>query len=301
MDKELEQRYIISKRSLELLREGKKIMIKVENVSKKKANLSKISKIDLSSDASFLPIASEKYSERNAEKWYLINKEKGKETYTYDIWCTRYKWAGRGKAEPYTDWFTIRRERWARDYFNPYEVFFYYDKEKDCIVSDTFIYNEENFNKIKNTINLVLKAFGECIVSDGDDSYFGRIKKENWKFLPKGVWSPDKDTIERVVKRYKKSEKENLVHNLETINNLNPDEIAVGQDGFNGYFAFKFESINLCILESIKPDNATYVFETENWKRLSKLTKTEIIEGSLANQRIFHNKNWESNLKKLFK
>ena len=300
MDLPIKKRYIISKNSLVGFRKDVPICVVVEHFSAiNKSIREKFSDSDLDKSIAFLPINNNKYSDRNSEKWFTVDKTKPKELYSYDLWCTRYRWAGRGKSKPYMDWFTVSKHRYHRDYFAPYEVNFYYDKDNDCVVSDKIPFNDINFGKIKNTINLVLKIFGECIVTDQDNDYVGRIQLVKWKFLPSGHWSTDKDAILKRVGKGKKSEIENFIHDLEILYSLKPNKVAIGENGFRGYVAFCFNDKGICVLESKFPLNATYVFDLTYWEDLSKKTKTEVIEGKLAKKRVFHYKKWETEIRAL--
>ena len=86
-----------------------------------------------------------------------------------------------------------------------------------------------------------------------------------------------------------------LLHNL--INEYNPDFIAYGSSGFRGYIVFGFCKKNLFFLESIFPNNATYIFESD-WEELSKLTKSEILNHNLQKGRLIHNANWPTEFEK---
>lgn len=301
MEITIQKKYIISQNTIFGFRKDKELFLIIKNASKRNLDNDSFSCIDFSRSVGFLPSSSNKYGERNAEKWFIVDKKKPKESYSYDIWCIRYRWAGRGKSKPYYDLVSVEKERYHRDYFEPYEVYFYYDKENDRFVSDGIVYNDSLFPKIKNTINLLLKVFGECTISDNDDSYLGKTEVEKWVFLPSGTWSKDKETIANHIGKCKKDFRENLEHDLEILYGLKPDGVAIGADGFNGYFAFKYNSKGICVLESKHILNATYIFDIDLWADLSKKTKTEIIESHSAKDRIFHKRDWESRLNNYFK
>jgi hypothetical protein len=69
------------------------------------------------------------------------------------------------------------------------------------------------------------------------------------------------------------------------------DFVAIGQAGFAGYIIFGFPGKNRYLLESIQPNNATYVF-AENWESLSQMTKAEILKQNLHADRIIHREGW---------
>lgn len=77
----------------------------------------------------------------------------------------------------------------------------------------------------------------------------------------------------------------------ETISAYNPEFVAVGQGGFDGYVIFGFPSKSLFILESTQVNNATYVLD-RNWEDLSAMTKAELLNNNLHKKRLIHRENW---------
>ena len=82
-----------------------------------------------------------------------------------------------------------------------------------------------------------------------------------------------------------------IEYRMRVISQKEPDFLATGRAGFNGYFVYGFTNEDVYILESMEFDNATYVFNSE-WEELSKLTKNQIINSDLPHQRIIHNRAW---------
>ena len=89
-----------------------------------------------------------------------------------------------------------------------------------------------------------------------------------------------------------------LIDKCEFINSFQPDFRAYGKSGFKGYVIFGFTDRDIYVLESVYPNNATYVFG-KNWGELSKLTKAEILNGNLQDVRIIHNNNWQQEIRDL--
>jgi hypothetical protein len=56
---------------------------------------------------------------------------------------------------------------------------------------------------------------------------------------------------------------------------LSPSEIIVGEEEFDGYYAFLFDDTKHVLLENPWEGNAAFVF-FEEWKRLSRMTKQEL-------------------------
>jgi hypothetical protein len=77
----------------------------------------------------------------------------------------------------------------------------------------------------------------------------------------------------------------------ETISAYNPDFVAVGRGGFDGYVIFGFSSKALFILESTQVNNATYVLDRD-WEELSSMTKAELLDNDLHRERLIHRKSW---------
>jgi soluble cytochrome b562 len=77
-----------------------------------------------------------------------------------------------------------------------------------------------------------------------------------------------------------------------------PDFEARGLSGFSGYMVLGYEKLNLFILESIYPDNATYVFD-KDWMELSKLTKAEILNNNFQKARLIHADTWNKSVESL--
>lgn len=255
---------------------------------------------------SILPNPYNSYAKKNAEQFFTINKALPKETYTQTLYWTRTQWAGRGETEEITEFIDIPRQRYHRDYHLPYSVEFTLNKHNDkySIISEPIKNISDNTNKILNTINMALGLFGECeLVSDKDPVTINRPTtiRLNWEVLPQGVypWERVKETVSKVSGKYNNTGKKMMMRNCEMINSLSPDFIAYGKSGFKGYVVFGFTQKNLFILESMYPNNATYVFE-KNWEELSKLSKAEILKEDLHKCRIIHNTKWEENFKQLF-
>lgn len=81
---------------------------------------------------------------------------------------------------------------------------------------------------------------------------------------------------------------------------LKPSHIFVGEQDFDGYFAFVFESTKHVLLENPQEGNAAYIFK-HDWMTLSKLTKSELLDGyTHAVERVLHRQtgNWKWRIKR---
>ncbi|MCK1463481.1 hypothetical protein M2175_006958 [Bradyrhizobium elkanii] len=84
----------------------------------------------------------------------------------------------------------------------------------------------------------------------------------------------------------------------ETLVSLGPTTIYVGVNGFSDYIAYEFKSHELVVLESIRRDNAIYVFGRD-WETASRLSKKQILDASLQKARIVHSVGWKEKVRTL--
>lgn len=301
----LKQTRINSLSHLSSLPSQSKLKICVYNVSRfpDKVNKFGFKKEDVSG-ATILPASFNRYSFRNAEQYATIDKSLPKEKYTQTLYWTRHEWAGKGETREVTAFTDIVRERYHRDYHAPFSVSFslVMKEQMKSIVSDEIVLSVDNNEKIMNTINMLLGLFGECTIESNEVDTETPTIRLDWDILPEGnyPWETIKTSIEGICRNSRKTRQQMMLRNCGVINDLKPDFRAYGRSGFRGYVVFGFTKKNLYILESIAPNNATYVFENQ-WEELSKLTKAEILNHDLQKARIIHNSNWVSEFKKLMK
>lgn len=106
---------------------------------------------------------------------------------------------------------------------------------------------------------------------------FGQIEKLPWRFLP-----PSETGEERILgalQEFHRRHPELTVDEsrLKFAYSLGPDHVYVGEDEFDGYFAFVFPHTRRVLLENPIEGNGAYVFAGD-WKFLSKLPKTELLQ-----------------------
>ncbi len=292
----LKQHRIHSLKCLDTLKNDAKLVLVVEDLFRFPKELKKFGfDINDTSGTKLLPSVFNKYTKQNAEQYTTIDKTLPKEKYYQTVYWTRTEWAGRGETREVTEFTDILRERYHRNLHPPYSVeFTLIEKDnKRFIQSDIMQLCEENKDKIKNTINMLLGIFGECQIVSNDFNTPAKVVRLNWDILPPGKypWNDVKSTIEAVASKSNNTQKHMMLRNCELINNYLPDFIAYGKAGFRGYVIFGFTKQNLYILESVIPNNATYVFES-NWETISQLSKAEILNQNLHKDRIIHNSNW---------
>ncbi len=284
-------------------KEGEPIYIKVDNVGRFPSKL-KIFGFDknVENGDSILPSPFNNYAKKNAEAYATIDASLPLEKYTRTQYWTRNEWAGRDQTREVTDFVDITGYRRHRDWHKPYSVYFTYVVDDEAsIVSDSIVYNKENGEKLKNTVNMILGLFGECTIDFSAIPSEIKKRRLDWDVLPPGEypWEKVKNTIEDITKKSNKTQTAMMLRNCKTIVDMEPEFIAYGKSGYRGYVVFGFPKKDLYILESIFPNNATYVFNND-WETLSKMTKAQILSNELHEARIIHSASWDQKFKELF-
>ena len=280
------------------VKEGAPVYIKVGDIKRFPQKLKKFGfESDMNNGDSILPTVFNNYAQKNAEMFFTIDSSLPMEKYTQTQYWTRNEWAGRGETREVTEFVDITRWRRHRDWHQPYSVNFTYidqGKVSAYIVSDCIIYNAENHNKLKNTVNMLLGLFGECTIDYEPIPHEIKRKRLDWEILPPGKypWEKVKSSIEEITEKSNRTQTEMMLRNCKVIADMEPEFVAYGKSGFRGYVVFGFPQKDIFILESVLPNNATYVFNN-NWESLSKLSKAEILSNHLHHARIIHSSNWE--------
>lgn len=288
---------------LSYIADGEEVIASLQEAERFKDTLIKIGfSKELRDGERILPLIVNPTTKRNAEKFYIPDRSKPKETYYQTQWWTRQEWAGRDETREVTDYVDIPRKRYPRIEFLPYSielVLKYNDSGNLMVLADPIVFCDKNEKLLVNTINIFLTCFRECEILNGNLNAYVPVQtiRLNWEVLPEGEypWNRMKDDLGKITEVRSKTAKKILFDKCELINSFRPDFRAYGKSGFRGYVIFGFKEKNLYVLESIYPDNATYVFG-EDWKVLSRLSKAEILQGNLHDVRLIHNDNWKQEI-----
>lgn len=158
-------------------------------------------------------------------------------------------------------------------------------------------------NEVKHIINLFLELFGECdTIQENLLPVFNvPITRLNWNLLPQGSypWNILRNNIQQAIGNVGVNKRHLIESRLELISNHNPNFVAVGNAGFRGYIVFGFSNKPFFILESLHSGNATYIFG-QNWQQLSQLTKEQILNQNLQQDRFVHSVGWNAQINGLF-
>ncbi|MBA4069945.1 MAG: hypothetical protein C0495_08825, partial [Acinetobacter sp.] len=171
------------------------------------------------------------------------------------------------------------------------------------IVAGPFIKNDNEIDVATNTANMLVEIFKEAFVFNESLATWNKVpvRKLNWVLLPHGKspWESAKAVIKQVVEKADKGNQSVIQKRYDEIGKFEPEFIAAGRGGFNGYVVFGFPSRGFCILESNSVNNATYVLNDGNWESVSQLSKAEILNSKIHKKRLTHRENWFRELKLL--
>lgn len=300
----IEQKRVINLSKLNVIQEGKKIRISVNKLEDKKTMLKKLGFSDeLNIGETVLPSVIGPASRKNANGYYIIHRDKPKEKHSRMIEWTYKQWSGRGDTIEVTDSTAVEYERYPRTFILPEGIEFTIAMKNDdkLLISPEFEIGYDN-EKVKMAINVMLEAFGSCEILDSDNNPILASKtiRLNWDILPKGEypWEVQVERLKPFLNKSKGKNKAVIERRLEQINKYNPDFTAIGNAGFGGYIIHGFVSRNIYVLESIEVNNATYILNSD-WKTISMLTKSEILNNNFHKARVIHNKYWYKEIVKI--
>lgn len=227
------------------------------------------------------------------------------ERYITTIQWTWEQFAGRDRTETQYESRPIYKECYQRDTIPApaAELKIARNEAGTFVVSELLVWDHSDDDRIQAIMNVFLELFGQCEIRTEDLERIAvpTVRKLNWRLLPPGKhpWSKVKRHLEESLKNKSERYSGPVIERQQKIVSLSPSSVFVGQGGFRDYIAYIFKDKQIAVLESIKPNNATYVF-SKDWKTLSMLSKAEILDGGFQEDRIIHTKRWEQRVDQLF-
>lgn len=235
-------------------------------------------------------------TQRNTVGEFVADKSQPKETaYRPQSWSLT-DWGGivhSGTSEvPY--------QRYPQIFIDSFGFNYKLLPDHHLIINRQFSKNKSEYDTIKSAINLTLELFNkaETFLLNIDTQTLNPVRMSvPWEILPQGdkIWNAFKNSD--ASNQVSKSAKILIEERFNYLEEFKPDAVYQGTAGYSGYvvFSFKVHEKNIYILDSILYGNATYVFD-KNWEDISQLTKKQIIEGNLYQDRIIHTKNWKTEI-----
>ncbi|MGE3147785.1 MAG: hypothetical protein AB7K04_01840 [Pseudorhodoplanes sp.] len=257
--------------------------------------------------ATILPATIGPVSRFNAEGGWNVRRDLPKESrYVRTVWWRWRQWAGRHRYEDHEDTRDIYRDCYPRERIDPpsAELTWIERDSRSYVVSEVLTHIPENAARARHVINLFLELFGTCEVLLADLARLPdlAIRKVNWRMLPPGEypWERLAEHIRGVMKGASADALRVIEDRQTTIKAHGPDEMYVGEGGFSDYIAYRFRPRGLTVMESVRRDNAIYVFGDE-WERVSRLTKAQVLSSRHHKARVIHAKGWKARLAELLK
>lgn len=190
------------------------------------------------------------------------------------------------------------RKCYQRTFINAEEIAF--NIEGDVLFSPLFKNDDADMNTVKVAINILLEIFGQCEIRRKNFKSMSSLPKHkivSWEILRSGISDKNKlkDYVDKTIEVLPKKQRNIIKNRHEFFEMQKPDFFVIGSQNFWGYVVYGFSSKNLYFFECNRPDNATYVFKGD-WQKASQLTKSEILNDHLQDERIFHKTNWKFNI-----
>lgn len=259
---------------------------------------------DVEEGASILPALRGQVSRFNAEGKWRVFRDRPKEIrYIRTIFWRWRQWAGRDSYEEHEEFRDIYRECYPRELEPPpgIEITFMRVGDRLLVVSPVLINTDDGHELLKHAINLFLELFGYCTLVTTDIARYEPVTRTvNWRMLPPGQypWERLHGHIEHLLARTSAGTALFIKDRTEALHSYGPDAIHVGAGGYSDYLAYEFHSRGLVVLESIRRDNALYVFGQE-WEPFARLSKAEVLSNHHHLTRIVHLSGWKERLRAL--
>jgi len=253
------------------------------------------------SGTTILPAVRGRISRFNAEGRWRVRRDLPKEErFLFSRVFRRTEWHGRDRVEV-EDVVDYKRMCFPRELVSPpgVELTCLEDGDALMLVSPELHYLPAREDDNRHVINLFLELFGNCeiVLENLARLTPPAVRRAHWHMLPPGEdpWGRIEAHVRGVYGRKSPQIAAAVLQRQQTILAHEPKDIVQGRAGFSDYIAYLFPDRGLVVLESIFYGNAMYLFG-QNWEQLSRLTKAQIIQGQLAEERIVHSKGWVGRL-----
>lgn len=255
----------------------------------------------LAEGESYLPPAIGRVTRYNSEGRSEPQRDLPKENrYIRTIYWRWTQFAGGGTTEEVEDSRDVYRLCYQRKTTPPpAEEIFGFPVDRKVMLATEAVSMPGGHEKLLHQVNMMLELYGTCEVVRADGtSASPALTHRRWTFLPAGPYK--KGDVAREIKpvldRLNDGDRLILSERQEFLAELEPQEIARGLGGFNDYLAYIYPQYRRVVLESLRRDNAIYVFKNK-WEQFSRLTKREILDQGFHDARILHTKGWQNRLK----
>ena len=238
-------------------------------------------------------------SRRNAEGFDIVHRDKAKEVACRQVVWRWTQFCGRYDSQEMSKLVDVLYQRYPRTRVPAYSIELEIKIRTDgstFLVTGPFTNTSDQMVIATNTANMLRECLGGFEVFNAELSGWvaAPIRKMNWEFLKPGEnpWKSAEPALNALISRAPVGNQGVLRARLTAVGEKNPNFVAIGLGGFEGYTAFGFEDLGLCVLESPYVNNATYVLALESWEDISQLTKAQILDAKVHLARLIHNRFW---------
>ena len=242
----------------------------------------------------------------NAEGKNNKLKDLPKETAYRQVMWKWKQFIGGGNYEEIEEVRDVPYERYQVEFIPPpsEEISIVEVDNQKMILSSRILKTEANSVKARNVFNLFFEIFGECMMlnTNLDTLRLPEIQRKNWSVLPTGEYPFEiiEEHINQSLQIVRNRNSKVIKHRVQKISSFEPNFIAVGNAGFTGYWIFGFPNKDIYILESVYPNNATYVLG-ENWESISRMSKSDILRNDFHVARLVHRIGWNEEVSRLLR
>jgi hypothetical protein len=234
----------------------------------------------------------------NANGRQIVRPDLPKVSQSRMVWSTWNDWHG----NPHSGVQVRSQQVYQRELVPPPEEYITIVRGESgpMVASRSLDRSVDDDDRIIHIINLFLELFGDLEITSVDlkSSRSLVVKRLNWRILPPGEFPFEraKKELADFLDRVEENVRPVVQSRIKSVTQYKPDFVAVGVGGFSEYVVFGFRAKNIYVLESPTLGNATYVFRND-WAEVSVLSKKEILDGSLHEARLVHNKRWTGALR----
>jgi hypothetical protein len=245
-------------------------------------------------------------SRRNANGYEIIHRNRPMEVAYRQISWTWTEFHGRDNRVERTEVKEVPYRRYPRTKVAPYSIELQICAGADgtyIVVAGPFLVSDSLDAAATNTANMLIEQIGAYeVLDDGFTATASApIRRLNWHLLPPGQnpWQSARAAVDRVVEQVGERTRRVINARFEAVGGYNPQFVAIGLGGFEGYVVFGFPRVGFCVLESRQVNNATYVLRESDWEAVSQLSKAEILSESAHRARLVHRNGWFDELASL--
>lgn len=276
------------------------ILLQAEEANKNRKPQDVGFSLNLSAGDTILPKIVGSTTKKNSEGFDIVHRNQAKERRTFEIVSKRSQFCGRDQRETVEDYHTYTRMCYPKTFVPPLgiEITYYQSEDHNSYYASQVYKLGIDDEKIIAAINIFLELYEVCEVRNISEGGIPIVpmRKVNWELLPKGSEIRE-NSLEPVLRNLRSSAKRLVARRqFSSLHVYKPTSLAYGRGGFNGYVAFIYEYLGITVLESVEPNNATYIFNLD-WEGVSQLSKGEIMQDELHLYRVIHSKHWINEIK----